>query len=101
MASMLEQIEDKLSEALVLDHIEVVNESGNHNVPDGAESHFRVTLVAAEFESLRLIERHRRINAVLAAELRVIHALALHTWTAAEWSARHGEVPMSPPCAKR
>ena len=75
-------IETKLAEALSPLHLEVINESGNHNVPPGSESHFKVVLVAAEFEGQRLIARHRRVNGVLADELaNSIHALALHTYT--------------------
>ena len=92
-------IETKLANALDPLHLEVVNESGNHSVPRGSESHFKVVIVAAEFEGQRLLARHRRINTVLAEELATsIHALALHTYTAAEWRERFGQAPMSPPC---
>jgi BolA protein len=92
-------IETKLAGALDPLHLEVVNESGNHSVPAGSESHFKVVVVAAEFEGKRLIARHRRVNELLAHELaHSIHALALHTYTAAEWHERFGEAPMSPPC---
>ena len=92
-------IETKLADALDPLHLEVINESGNHSVPAGSESHFKVVVVAAQFEGLRLIARHRRVNGVLADELaNSIHALALHTYTAAEWRERFGEAPMSPPC---
>lgn len=92
------RIEEKLSEELDLLHLEVQNESGNHNVPDGAESHFRVVLVAEAFDGVPLVRRHRQVNHILAAELEVIHALALHVYTPPEWRARHGDAPMSPPC---
>ena len=92
-------IEAKLTEALAPLHLEVINESANHSVPRGSESHFKVVLVAAEFEGQRLIARHRRVNGVLADELaNSIHALALHTYTEAEWRERFGAAPMSPPC---
>src|SRR5215471_15203277 len=91
-------IETKLAEALSPLHLEVTNESGNHNVPAGSESHFRVVIVAATFEGQRLLARHRRVNTVLAEELAAsIHALALHTYTEAEWRERFGAAPMSPP----
>tara|TARA_Y100001934_G_C12111205_1_gene658620 strand:- start:529 stop:828 length:300 start_codon:yes stop_codon:yes gene_type:complete len=93
------RIEAKLAESLDLQHLEVSNESGNHNVPDGAESHFKVVLVADAFDGLPLIRRHRTVNRILSDELDLIHALALHTYTEPEWRARHGSAPMSPPCA--
>lgn len=91
-------IEGKLASALDLQHCEVVNESRNHNVPEGAESHFKVVLVAEDFVNTRLIQRHKLVHQILASELEVIHALAVHTYTADEWRSRHGDAPMSPPC---
>ena len=92
-------IESKLTEAMSPLHLEVTNESGNHHVAPGSESHFKVVLVAAEFEGQRLLARHRRVNAVLADELAgSVHALALHTYTESEWRERFGAAPMSPPC---
>ncbi len=95
-----ERIERKLAEALDPEHLEVVNESGNHNVADGSETHFKVVVVARAFEGERLLKRHRRINSTLAEELAGgVHALAMHTYTTEEWRARFGSAPMSPPCA--
>ena len=92
-------IEHKLSDALELLHLEVVNESGNHNVPAGSESHFKVVLVSDSFEGERLVARHRIVNRILKNELaNDIHALAIHTYTEEEWRNKHGEAPMSPPC---
>ncbi len=92
-------IETKLADALGPLHLQVINESANHNVPPGSESHFKVVLVANEFDGQRLLQRHRRVNEILAQELaHSIHALALHTYTPAEWRARFGAAPMSPPC---
>lgn len=93
------QIEQKLAQALDLMHMEVVNESGNHNVPAGSESHFKLVLVSGEFEDKNLISRHRMVNKILADELsHQIHALALHTYTESEWREKSGQAPMSPPC---
>lgn len=92
-------IEQKLAEALELTHLDVVNESNNHNVPVNSETHFKVSLVSTTFEGKKLIERHRMVNQLLADELAgPVHALAMHTYTEAEWQKRHGEAPMSPPC---
>lgn len=97
--SMQSTIEKKLTDATSAMHLEVINESNNHNVPPGSESHFKVVLVSNEFEGQPLIARHRTINKLLADELQNgVHALALHTYTESEWRERHGEAPMSPPC---
>ena len=97
--SVAERITTKLAEALRPEHLEVVNESGNHNVPPGSESHFKVVVVAQAFVGQRLLSRHRQVNSLLADELaHDIHALALHTYTRDEWRRRFGDAPLSPPC---
>jgi BolA protein len=79
--------------------IEVVNESHMHNVPAGAESHFKVTLVSSQFEGKGLLTRHRMVNDSLIEELDgPVHALALHTLTPDEWIERAGKSEDSPPC---
>lgn len=97
--SVQSQIEEKLANQFTLQHLEVINESGNHNVPPGSESHFKVVLVSEDFAGKTLVARHRAVNQVLADELaNKIHALALHTYTEQEWRAKQGNAPMSPPC---
>lgn len=96
---MQSNIETKIADGMNAAHLEVINESNNHNVPPGSESHFKVVLVSNDFEGQPLIARHRAVNKLLADELNNgIHALALHTYTESEWRERHGEAPMSPPC---
>nr|MDJ0881140.1 BolA family protein [Gammaproteobacteria bacterium] len=63
-----------------------------------SESHFKVTLVSDEFKDLMLIKRHRLVNKVLENELKLIHALALHTLTNDEWFEKAGKVADSPLC---
>ncbi|MBM4203631.1 MAG: BolA/IbaG family iron-sulfur metabolism protein [Gammaproteobacteria bacterium] len=95
-----ERIESLLAHDLPLQHLEVINESDGHHVPAGSETHFKVVLVADAFAGMSRINRHRRVNALLAPEFAAgLHALAIHAYTEAEWQARHGAVPMSPPCA--
>ncbi len=92
-------IEEKLVNAIHVLHIEVVNESDNHNVPAGSESHFKVVLVSENFTGKPLLARHRIVNKILEEELQgKIHALALHIYTEAEWQDAFGAAPMSPPC---
>lgn len=94
------RIEETLAGALPLEHLEVTNESSGHHVPAGSETHFKVVLVSPSFDGTTRITRHRQINALLAAEFADgLHALAVHAYTAAEWQARHGSAPFSPPCA--
>lgn len=105
--SMLAVLEQKLATGLPTLHLtglptlhlEVINESHQHNVPPGSESHFKVVVVSDQFAGQTLIQRHRQVNQLLKAELAgQIHALALHTYTLAEWQAKNGNAPLSPPC---
>lgn len=94
-----ETITSKLQASLDLTYCEVINESENHNVPPGSESHFKLTLVSPDFENKTLIAQHRVVNSILKDELQdKIHALALHTYTPAEWQSRNSISPDSPPC---
>jgi len=95
--SIQDEITEKLEQSLKPQHLEVINESHMHNVPPGSESHFKVVAVANEFTGKMLVARHRLINKILADELEVIHALALHTMSPEEW-AEKGAAPQSPPC---
>lgn len=80
-------------------HLEVINESSNHNVPVGSETHFKVVMISDQFEGLRLIQRHRMINEILHEELAgPIHALSLHLYTDEDWERRFGSARPSPPC---
>ncbi len=94
-------IEQKLLDGFEPSHLDVINESNNHNVPAGSESHFKVVIVAKAFEGERLIKRHRLVNSVLSEELaEKIHALALHTYTEKEWQEQYANnIPKSPNCA--
>jgi len=92
-------IQDKLSKALNPKFFEVTNESHMHNVPAGAESHFKITMVSNQFEGLSLLKRHQYIYSLLAEEMKNgVHAVALHTLTESEYEKRHGVLPESPMC---
>ena len=95
-------IEQKVKDAYTLTHNEIINESSMHNVPPNSETHFKVVLVADEFQDLKLIERHRKLNELLKDELENgIHALSLHLFTQDEWSAKDEQTKDSPLCAKK
>lgn len=92
-------IEQKLSAAMDVSHLEVINESHQHNVPAGSESHFKVVIVARDFEGQNLVKRHRLVYSAVSEEMQgPIHALALHTYTEADWSELAGAAPESPQC---
>ncbi len=93
-----QRIEEKLRAVLQPKHSEVVNESGNHNVPKGSETHFKVLVVSGAFGGKSLLERHRMVYSVLDHEMKGgVHALTLQTYTPEEWLAYQPE-RKSPPC---
>ena len=94
------RIEQTLTEALSPMHLQVIDESHMHNVPEGAESHFKVLVVSERFTGEKLIGRHRTVNRLLRDELEGgLHALAIHAWTTEEWFEKGGgAAPASPEC---
>jgi BolA family transcriptional regulator, general stress-responsive regulator len=76
-------ITEKLSKTFAPESLRVVDESHLHqghagHRPEG-QTHFRLYIVAEAFRGKSRIERHRMINAALAAELSGgVHALAIH-----------------------
>tara|TARA_Y200000002_G_scaffold380586_1_gene392441 strand:+ start:833 stop:1138 length:306 start_codon:yes stop_codon:yes gene_type:complete len=93
-----DKIEEKLKTGISSLFIEVINESPNHNVPDGAESHFKVTVVSDEFENMRPVQRHQLIYKVLSEEMKLIHAIAIHPFTKIEWDSNNQSSVDSPDC---
>ena len=66
-----EDIENNLKTNLDISFIEVINESNMHNVPDGAESHFKITIVSDLFENMRPVQRHQKVYEILKIVLLV------------------------------
>ncbi|KAB2912540.1 MAG: BolA family transcriptional regulator [Hyphomicrobiaceae bacterium] len=82
-------IRDKLNRAFAPTRLEVVNESdlhaGHRSSPGTGESHFRVLIVSSAFAGKARVERHRRVNEALAAELKgKVHALAIKAYAPGE-----------------
>jgi BolA protein len=76
------RIERLLTDALQPERLEVVDESHLHAGHAGArpegETHFRVRVTSAAFSGMKRLDRHRRVNALLADELAgPVHALAI------------------------
>lgn len=49
-------IRKKLKETFTPIHVDVINESYMHNVPKGAETHFKVVVVSDKFSDVPLIK---------------------------------------------
>jgi stress-induced morphogen len=96
-------IQDAIHDALVREFapsvLEVINESGNHSVPPGSETHFKVVVISEAFAGHSPVARHRAVNKALAAQLAAgVHALSIQAFTPAQWAERGGVIPPSPPC---
>jgi len=78
-----DRITEKLQQAFSPESLRVEDESHRHaghaGSRPGGETHFRLYIVADAFRGKSRLERHRMINATLAAELAGgVHALAIH-----------------------
>ena len=94
-----QSIQEKLTLVLQPTHLDVENESRMHNVPAGSETHFKVLVVSDAFEGLGLVDRHRRVNAALADELKTgLHALTIRALTPSQWSEQGAASFVSPQC---
>jgi BolA protein len=80
--SRKDRMERALGAAFTPETLLVRDESAKHFGHAGArpegETHYDVTIVAEAFRGLSRVERHRRVNAVLAAEFEQgLHALGV------------------------
>ena len=91
------RITEKLQAQLAPSFLQVVDDSHKHaghaamKGLAGGETHFAVTVVSGRFASLSVIERHRLVNEVLAAELDPeqggsVHALQIKAKTPEQWA---------------
>ncbi|MEX3605434.1 MAG: BolA family protein [Burkholderia sp.] len=71
-----EQVKQYITGELACTHLEV----------EGDGQHFFATIVSAEFEGKRPIQRHQLVYAALGDRIKQeIHALSMKTLTPAEW----------------
>ncbi|CEG57521.1 BolA family protein [Legionella fallonii] len=97
--SRKERIEQQLLEELTPTFLNVEDESNNHHVPEGAQTHFKVIAVSAKFKDLSRVARHRLVNHLLNNEFALgLHALSLHLYTSEEWLNKNKSVLQSPSC---
>jgi BolA family transcriptional regulator, general stress-responsive regulator len=93
------RIEALLKQKLEPIYLNVEDESANHHVPEGAQTHFKVTAVSTLFVDLSLIKRHRLLNELLCKEFELgLHALSMHLFTPEEWGKKSTAVTKSPVC---
>ncbi|HLR17838.1 MAG TPA: BolA/IbaG family iron-sulfur metabolism protein [Alcanivoracaceae bacterium] len=98
MSSVAETIEQRIRQNFEVFYFDLLNESHQHSGP-ATESHFKLTLVADEFNGLMLVKRHQKIYQLVQDLLDgPVHAFSMHLFTREEWEKRGGEVAPSPQC---
>ncbi len=81
-----------------LSHLEITDESHMHAGRQGQESHFKILLVASEFEGQTRVMRQRRLNQLLKDEFEQgLHALTMRLLTPEEF-AKQSTKFQSPNC---
>ena len=93
------RIEANLVEAFHVTHMEIVDETGMHNVPPDSESHWKLMLVAEEFSEMKKVARHRAVYRALSGPLSSgIHALSIVALSPQECAVDGGGMAVSQPC---
>lgn len=85
-----ERIRRTLSQALVPDSLDIVDDSARHaghahvtarpgGAQDASETHFKIKVVSTRFEGKSRLQRHRAINDLIADEMgpNKVHAIAI------------------------
>jgi BolA family transcriptional regulator, general stress-responsive regulator len=99
MNTFTDDLKQKLQDTFNPQYIELINDSSNHNVPAGSESHFTLILVSEQFEGKSRIQKHRLVNEALANELKTqIHALSLKLFSPSEYEKLESVDTTQPPC---
>lgn len=78
---------NKLKENLEPSHMEIINESYMHNVPKGAETHFKVVVISEKFDGLPLIKVS---SAFYGFQLKKWNNLVKHIWLIFRFNADRG-----------
>tara|TARA_B100000768_G_C11269839_1_gene372876 strand:- start:1483 stop:1788 length:306 start_codon:yes stop_codon:yes gene_type:complete len=94
------KIINQLNSSFKLSSLKIVNESSMHNVPEGAESHFKIVIVSNQFKEQKMTQRHKAIYKALGEIMSSIHALSIHAFDDKEFD----ENPLildSPQCANK
>ncbi|WP_280187418.1 BolA family protein [Delftia sp. PS-11] len=78
-----DQLKDLIAAGLPCEHIAL----------EGDGRHWYATIVSAQFEGQRLVQRQRLVYATLGQRMHTdeVHALSMKTYTPAEWAAQSGQ----------
>ena len=80
-------------------HLEIENESSQHSVPPGSETHFKILVISDIFIGFSRVDRQRKIHGLLDQEFKTgLHALTIRALTPDEWKKQGGTDFVSPAC---
>lgn len=70
--------------------IEIINDSNNHSVKEGSETHFRIYIVSEKFKNKTKVQTHQEIYKLFINEmgdknLNKLHALSIFSYTPEEY----------------
>jgi len=87
-------IEERLRERLAVEHVEIIDDSAAHAGHLGAQGgggHFRLLVVASEFDGLSRVAAQRLVYAAVGDLMKSdIHALQMQTLTPHAWRTMTG-----------
>lgn len=86
---LIDEIKNKITSNLNVNKIEIMDEShlhAGHNNRTQGGAHFKAVIISEQFDNLSLIERHKKIYAILGKEMgTTIHAFSMKTLTPEEY----------------
>jgi stress-induced morphogen len=94
------KIINTLNESLNISSLKILNESYMHNVPEDAESHFKIVIVSNDFSNLSQIQRHKLVYKHLGNIMDDIHALSIQSFNEVEFKL-NPTILDSPECAHK
>ena len=98
--SIENKIINTLNECMNISSLKILKESFMHNVPEDAESHFKIVIVSNDFNNLSHIQRHKLVYKHLDTIMNDIHALSIQSFNEDEFKL-NPIILDSPECAHK
>lgn len=95
---LIDEIKNRIASKIQDCKIEIIDEShlhaGHKNNVHGS-AHFKAVIISEHFENLNLIERHKKIYAILGKDMgTTIHAFSMKTFTPDEYNSTFKKQPL-------
>ena len=96
---MIKDIENRLTQNINCNHLDILDESPNHGGYSGVVSHIKIIIISNDFNDLSLIKRHQLVFKALGSFVEEIHAISIVAKTEQQWKIS-SQFIASPDCAK-